>query len=655
MVPTKNFPLDNIAFLLFLDIVDRYDILTTSEMRYIRPETKQFWEVGYRLFKGKFLRFMAGPKNTGNVTEGLEKLGSCQASKSKMNFAVPSLTTLGKQKLVPIEPGILNETIESLSKCITSKVIKIGVDGKKIARGKGTKMGDIDCWGFEQEPNLKERLARFEEEQALINSSLRLTIEFDESGITVIPLTSSEDILHMITNIVVMLSKRVSDLRISLVKVNLSIEKFKTLGDQIAKTWTKSKYVPLISSLKVSKYEMERSVEQALCFINQFCYLCATLNGKQSDYCLDGKLDISTHPKYHQLKSNISSADLRYVKQKSDLWFEERKKAKVSESSCNIALGLGKLKQQQAHFDKVVLGKIEETFTDEQRANMDYGTRHEIDGIATVVSRVLPAFYPELKYFEEGCCNVPNRSNECFMVASPDGSLRACLSQPAKVMYENKCKTSKVYSTPVCYEIPKYYIPQLLCEMHAYECDQLLVSCWSLDSTTVFLVQYEKGLWDIIWQELCATYAIENPKRPTKFTPNRKQIQTQINDFCTNNIKLVGEFPSCSVLFTPADVCFDGCQPHTSFSSSGNNENCAITFEMLLKNLNGLVTWHNSVYRLCRTSATEILLFMANDLNRNYHAELNNAHPIAYALTGPSMTNDIFRQMFNSAVNKCEE
>lgn len=62
-------------------------------MRYIQPQTRQFWEVGYRMFKGKFLRFMAGPRGLGQIVDGEQERGECPVNMSQINFAVPSLQT----------------------------------------------------------------------------------------------------------------------------------------------------------------------------------------------------------------------------------------------------------------------------------------------------------------------------------------------------------------------------------------------------------------------------------------------------------------------------------------------------------------------------------------------------------------------------------
>jgi hypothetical protein len=48
------FPMNNIAFQLFLDVVRFLSLKTSSEMRY-SPDVKLFWKTGLQLFHGKFL------------------------------------------------------------------------------------------------------------------------------------------------------------------------------------------------------------------------------------------------------------------------------------------------------------------------------------------------------------------------------------------------------------------------------------------------------------------------------------------------------------------------------------------------------------------------------------------------------------------------
>lgn len=176
----------------------------------------------------------------------------------------------------------------------------------------------------------------------------------------------------------------------------------------------------------------------------------------------------------------------RYIKQRTDEWFGIRSKAKVTGSTANSALGLDTLKRQKEHFDNVVDGKKK------RERRMEFGTQHEIDAIATVVSKVIPFFYPRLSYFEEGCEVISSLNDDHFMVVSPDGSFREGEHHQLAMMYETKCKSPSSFSPHVYYKIPKYYVVQILSEMQAYSCKELIFTCWSEVSLTVFHVTFNE-------------------------------------------------------------------------------------------------------------------------------------------------------------------
>ena len=111
-----------------------------------------------RLFKGKFMRFMAGPRSIGNVIQNFECKGNYDPELSQVNFAVSDanvLKSLENGNIAPIKPGIIEETLKALSQ--TQSTVKLCVDRKKNARGRGKEMGDIYCWGYERSPTLKEK------------------------------------------------------------------------------------------------------------------------------------------------------------------------------------------------------------------------------------------------------------------------------------------------------------------------------------------------------------------------------------------------------------------------------------------------------------------------------------------------------------------
>ena len=93
MLAEDTFPFRNIAYLLFLDVVNWFSQDSTSQMRY-DEDVKRFWRLGLKLFKGRFLKFMGGLKNTGQSKMKGVIHGSYAPSESKNNFAVPSRRVL---------------------------------------------------------------------------------------------------------------------------------------------------------------------------------------------------------------------------------------------------------------------------------------------------------------------------------------------------------------------------------------------------------------------------------------------------------------------------------------------------------------------------------------------------------------------------------
>ena len=90
LVANAIFPLGKIAFLLFLDIVTWFSESNSSKMKYLYPETVQFQRIGQKLFHGRFLRFISGPKNQGQIVQGSPYRGVCDTKESCINFAVPN-------------------------------------------------------------------------------------------------------------------------------------------------------------------------------------------------------------------------------------------------------------------------------------------------------------------------------------------------------------------------------------------------------------------------------------------------------------------------------------------------------------------------------------------------------------------------------------
>lgn len=77
LINEGKFPLENIAYKLFLDVVQWHSLSDKTKMRY-SSEVKTFWAIVYRIFKGHFTAFMRGG---GDNSEAV-------------NFALPAVTKL---------------------------------------------------------------------------------------------------------------------------------------------------------------------------------------------------------------------------------------------------------------------------------------------------------------------------------------------------------------------------------------------------------------------------------------------------------------------------------------------------------------------------------------------------------------------------------
>jgi hypothetical protein len=72
----------------------------------------------------------------------------------------------------------------------------------------------------------------------------------------------------------------------------------------------------------------------------------------------------------------------------------------------------------------------------------------------------------------------------------------------------------KTFTTPVHYEIPRYYIPQILSEMKDLQVHQTIYVSYTAKSSTVFLIRHSEELWNLIWKEAATVLKTNAKKNP---------------------------------------------------------------------------------------------------------------------------------------------
>ncbi|VDI16343.1 Hypothetical predicted protein [Mytilus galloprovincialis] len=664
----NKLPLKNIAFLLFKDVVSWYSLDDSHKMRY-SPEVKQFWRVGLKLFKGRFLRFMSGMKNQGQDIQR-----HLNPEDSAINFAVPDRKSLDgsdiSETLKNLTPRIFHEMIDMLHEHDQDQLqtYKICFDGKKLNAGvDGQKSGDINLWGYEGPPSLQKVENMYENDLKCISSLERAISTLDIRHITdlaYVPESCKDGITETGKNVLTVISERLSALRKVKQKKEISLEKIKKI---CTTPEMNAKYSYAISAIRTFIYRIGACIDRLLNLVDTLGYALSVINDVSFLYCRGKICYLSEQQNYVCItgiqnntikRDDVSSLDTTFVKQKSTAWKTIRSFAKVTGSTCFDALGLGGLKKQKEHFEYVFSGKEKTEPSPEVKKYMQHGTVNEINCVATLVSKVLPVFYPTQSYFEEGC-KVDYLDNNFMLLVSPDGSLRSSCEFGGKkpcFAVEIKCPyPGNVYKPKVYYELPHYYVPQILSEMSVLETNCIIFLCYSLESTIVFEADFDSMLWDQIMSRLIQCYGKADSKCPTKLPSDLKEFQEKMKQYCKDNVRLIAEVPSvvaktCGHDVVSSDKNDAKYNQHKSLQQI-SAESCTVS--NLNKTVYEIMETVKEAYGLTRHIATEVVVYLISDLNRSHIPERQHSVPIGYAMKGYSMTTDVMRNMVNDILEKC--
>lgn len=183
LLADEKFPMQNIAYELFNDLIRWLSVEKCNLMRY-SPVTLRFWRSGRHMLKKKYIRTMSGPKLSGCSTTHEDERGKYSTEHSKVNFAVPSDRLLRPNKQIKQEcqsPGMLYSTLDKIAEQNkdNENSYKLAIDLKLLDWG--GKDGDIDCWGIET-PNLGERKIVLEQDHEVINK-LEMIIQIRPQGL----------------------------------------------------------------------------------------------------------------------------------------------------------------------------------------------------------------------------------------------------------------------------------------------------------------------------------------------------------------------------------------------------------------------------------------------------------------------------------------
>ena len=665
MVASGQFPMNNIAYLLFMDVVDWFSSDSTTKMRY-SEDTKKFWRVGLKLFRGKFLRFMSGMKNKGQLPGETACSGVYKPLESKVNFAVPNRSILDHMDH-PIDassPKVMTDMIDMINQNDPKQTnsYKVCVDGKKINSGThGQKLGDVNLWGFESSPSLEERVSLYNKDIEVIHDLQELLVVLQIQELQFLEECSDnqrERLSSHLKQVISILGTRLRDLRTGSVGQKLALQK---LLKQVTGDWRTSKYGYAISAIKTKLHEMETCIVDSLSSLDSLGEHCSFISGTERHYTLSNRVDLESQGNYVCLQGlqEVSVEEIENVlqllpviQQRSEAWFSIRKLASITGSTFHKAIGMESLKKQQYHFDMVYNNKKQPEFDSETQKRLQHGQINEINAVATIVSKVLPVFFPDMIFYEEGCYALEMKTGG-YTIVSPDGSLRQSTGKGNVIGIEIKCPfPDKTFTTPIHYKLPTYYVPQVLCEMAVLKADQLLFVSYSEQSTSVLKVEFDSELMNRLLNLASELYPRKNASYPRKLHPDVKQLRKELKTFVENRVSKV-----CEVRSVKAKPCghkyaqhLDYHRSHSGMEHSHASKTELSEFETLVHKCTECV---KNAYNLCRLKATEVLVFLTSNMDRIHKPEVPHAMPIAYAMKGYSMKTEVMRCMIEQVLNEC--
>ena len=144
--------------------------------------------------------------------------------------------------------------------------------------------GDIDLFGFEDAPTLKDHQQRIQSETDVIRELHNLLEANKFWGPTLIDTSTGvkEEVNRLLKEINIILSIRIKELRESKVSREMALVKFKKL---CGADWRNSKYVYVISSLETSLFDTNIILRDLLDAADMVHKCICVIHGNQADFC----------------------------------------------------------------------------------------------------------------------------------------------------------------------------------------------------------------------------------------------------------------------------------------------------------------------------------------------------------------------------------
>ena len=274
-----------------------------------------------------------------------------------------------------VECGIIEESFGILEK---EKEFILSLDGKQVGQGlKEDGVGDVNLWGFEGPPSLKETLTHLRNESNnILGMADKVFDQEDKHSI-------DPEVVKDLKFVVQTLSYHIKHLREAKVRHEILRSSFKKKITKFPDQG--SRYKLAFSDIDAFIAKADMVIKDILAINVKWCLLMASINRNTQCFLSSGDVDMEQQRNYRiLLKPNAIEArypgfldsNPEYVQQRTPEWFAIRRQSRITGSSMHNALGFRTLKAQKDHYDEFVLGNVH-TISPTPPAMM-HGMRNEV-------------------------------------------------------------------------------------------------------------------------------------------------------------------------------------------------------------------------------------------------------------------------------------
>ena len=346
------------------------------------------------------------------------------------------------------------------------------------------------------------------------------------------------------------------------------------------------------------------------------------------------------------------NTNIQFIKQRSPEWFQIRKQARITGSTLNSGIGLDTLQKQKQHFYFHVRGRQPAPVSEELQTKFDHGAKNEVNGTATLITTVVPAYLPACFAFYEvgpafiGCENQPK-----LLEVSADGILQCSsggetcpnysIHGDRRIVIEIKSPTPQDnVAETLFYKVRNRYFPQLQSELKSYNCTELWLLCSTAISATVIIVLFDEHIWNRIWDLTCALCEPNNPNIPTRLHADVKQLKIDISAWKQQCSRFLCEVPTVTGEYGNITVDPNFSSPYSPAPPRIQIDTTTESVSNMSKELSfSAISAFQECHQVLREPAKELLVFMLTDKDRKQNKNVPYSFPVAYALKGSSMSN----------------